>query len=79
MAKAWRATTIIEWGGKGADGENVTKRFTPGDIVEGPTKEEMAQLWESGALEQTEVAVAESDAPKEESAEGGDTSGSGAA
>ena len=56
--KAWAATTRIEYG----DPEGLKRVFMPGDIVTGPSKEEMAQLWEAGALEETVVADSGSDA-----------------
>ena len=71
MARAWRATTTIKAGQAGV--------FKPGDIVTGLTKGNMAQLWESGALEETTVEEAPSEGnqgPTEES-QGGDSKGAG--
>jgi len=56
--KAWRAVTRVEWGAK----DGTKEIFKPGDIVTGPSNEEMAQLWEAGALEETVVADSGSDA-----------------
>jgi len=77
MAKGWRATTNIQHGAK--DGEQVT--FEPGDPVTGLTKEQMAELWEAGALIEAEVedskASPRSDSPSSTrvSTEGGGTEG----
>lgn len=58
MAKGWEATTTIKAGKAGT--------FAPGDLVTGLNKEQMAQLWEAGALKEAEVADSSSggsDAP----------------
>jgi len=57
MAKGYVSTTTIQYGTP--EGETVT--FAPGDPVTGLTKEQMAELWEAGALEEREV-KADSDA-----------------
>lgn len=69
MARAYKATTPIKHG-KG-DGSIVD--FGVGDVVEGLSKEEMAALWDAGALEATEVAAAVSGDASTGSTEGGDT------
>lgn len=56
MAKGWKATTRIQHGAK--DGEVTT--FEVGDPVVGLDKEQMAQLWEAGALEEVAGTGAES-------------------
>jgi hypothetical protein len=63
--KAWRATTNIQYGQPGGE----LTVFEPGDIVEGLTKEQMAQLWEAGALEATVVADSKDVEPAEEKVE----------
>lgn len=51
MVKAYAATMKIKHGT--ADGSTVM--FEPGEVVKGLSTEEMASLWEAGALTETEV------------------------
>lgn len=48
MAKGWKAKIRVTDGFKTV--------FAPGDLVAGFTKDQMARLWEAGALEEAEVA-----------------------
>jgi len=71
MAKGWKATTRIQYGA--ADG--TVKIFMPGDPVTGLSKEEMAQLWDAGSLE--EAVVTDSDESASAAAETGGSTATG--
>lgn len=81
--RAWKATTRIKYGQPNGE----VKTFEVGEVVTGLSKEEMAQLWESSALEETvvesggqepETPVSAPDASTG-AAEGGSTEGTPAA
>jgi hypothetical protein len=61
MAKGWKATTRIEHGRE--DGTRII--FEPGDLVTDLKKDDMAKLWEAGALEETNVPDTTSGSPAE--------------